>query len=219
MTNRTLDADLQAGAQSAEFNYIVFAKLAFPSGTVYVHNGVGTYSFGGNDYTGVGAFGSIAAMEDTLDLESKPIKLLLSSISPEIIEAVKTDDVFGRDADIYLGSINAHGELQGTPENWYSGHMETVEVAIGEVDGVSLQLQSRASRLRLRSNKRYTIEDHQNEHTGDLGLEFLPYLMDAQVQWAGEQVRTGFTNTGTINPGDDEGAGGRGGRRGRPGRR
>ena len=85
MTDRTLDADLKAGAESSAFNYIVFVKLAFPSGTVYVHNGVGTYSFGGDDYLGVGSFGSIDVMEDSLDLNSKPVNLTLSSITSEII--------------------------------------------------------------------------------------------------------------------------------------
>jgi hypothetical protein len=210
MTDRTLDADLQAGSASAVFNYVIFVKLAFPSGTVYVHNGVGTYSFGGDDYLGVGGFGSIDALEETLSLNSRPVSLTLSSITPEIIDAVKTDDVFGRDADIYLGALNEHGELQGTPDNWFSGHMENVELNLGSTDGLKIRIQSRASRLRLRNNKRYTLEDHQKDYPGDLFFEFLPALQDAQVIWGGEQVRTGFTNAdGLGNDGNGGGGGGR----------
>lgn len=215
MTDRSLGALLQAGAQSSEFNYIVFVALGFPSGTVYAHNGVGTYSFGGNDYIGVGAFGKIDVMEETLDLASKPVRLSLSSVNSSIIDAIKTDDVFGRTANVYLGSISRDGRLQGTPDNWFSGHMETVEINLGQEDGITIQLQSRASRLRLRNNKRYTIEDHQNDYATDLGLEFLPYLIDAQVTWAGEQVRTGFLNHGTLDPSDYESSGGSAGRGGR----
>jgi hypothetical protein len=196
MTDRTLDADLLAGATSGLFHYIVLVKLAFPSGTVYVHNGVGTKSFGGDDYLGVGAFGRIGVLEDTTALDSRPVTLTLSSITTEIIEAIKTDDVFGRDADVYIGAIDKDGVLLGTPDNWFSGHMETVDVIIGDSDGISIRLQSRASRLGLRNNKRYTIEDHQADHTGDLLLEFLSFLMDASVEWGGEKVRTGFVNTG-----------------------
>lgn len=194
MTDRVLDANLLAGATGPVFFYIVLAKLAFPSGTVFVHNGVGTKSFGGDDYLGVGAFGSISVLEDTTALNSKPITLTLSSIVPEIIDAIKTDDVFGRDADIYIGVTDENQELLGTPDNWFSGHMETVEVLIGESDGIAIRLQSRASRLELRNNKRYTIEDHQADHPGDLFFEFLSHLMDAEVLWGGEKVRTGFVN-------------------------
>ncbi len=199
MTDRTLDADLQAGAQSGVFGYVVFVKLAFPSGTVYLHNSVGTISFGGNDYLGVGGFGGISALEDTLDLVSKPVILTLSSITPEIIDAVKTDDIFGRDADIYLGSLDDDSRLEGTPTNWFSGHMETVDLVIGAKDGLAIRIQSRASRLRLRNNKRYTLEDHQRDFPGDLLFEFLPSLQDAQVNWGGEQVRTGFQSGEGLN--------------------
>jgi hypothetical protein len=205
MTDRVVDADLLAGATSPVFHYIVLVKHAFPSGTLYAHNGVGTKSFGGNDYLGVGAFGSISVLEDTVALESKPVTVSMSSITPEIIEVLRNDDVFGRDADVYIGAIDEDGELLGTPDNWYSGHMETVEVAIGDIDGVSIRLQSRASRLRLRNNKRYTLEDHQADHPGDLLLEFLPSLMEAEVLWGGEKVRTGFENLlGVLGGGNQD---------------
>jgi hypothetical protein len=212
MPNRVLDANLQAGAESAVFNYIVFIKLDFPSGLVCLHNGVGTYSFGGNDYLGVGAFGTISAIEDTTDLVSKPIQLTLSSISGGIIDAIKTDNVFGRDADIYLGVLNDVGQLLGTPDNWYSGHMEIPSLTLGRDDAIQVSLQSRASRLRLRNNKRYTIEDHQTDYPGDLFFEFLSQLMDAQVIWGGEKVRTGFINHDPLGGSD-------GGGRRRPGGR
>jgi hypothetical protein len=199
MTDRVLDADLQAGAQSGVFGYVVFVKLAFPSGTVYLHNSVGTFSFGGDDYLGVGGFGGISPLEDTTDLTSKPVTLTLSSIVPEIIDAVKTDDVFGRDADVYLGSLSEEGQLEGTPTNWFSGHMETVNLIVGSDDGLAIRLQSRASRLRLRNNKRYTLEDHQADHPGDTFFEFLAALMEASVNWGGEQVRTGFTSGDGLN--------------------
>jgi hypothetical protein len=198
MTERSIDAALKAAAQSAEFSYVVFVMLDFPSGVLYAHNGVGTYTFGGNDYIGVGAFGGIDVIEETLSLHSRPINVTLSSITQVIIDAILSDDVFGRDADIYLGATNSDGELLATPDNWYSGHMETVEVFLGEENGIKIRLQSRASRLPLRNNKRYTLEEHQRDHAGDLLLEFLPSLMDAQVTWGGEQVRTGFENTDGV---------------------
>ncbi len=199
MTDRTLDSNLQAGAESAEFKYIVFVRLAFPSGTVFLHNGVGTHSFGGDDYLGVGGFGSIDVMEDTLKLRSKPINLTLSSVIPEIIDAILTDDIFGRDADIFIGALDDGYQLIGTPDNWYSGHMETVQVILGEEDGIKIRLQSRASRLRLRNNKRYTLEDHQTDYPGDRFFEFLPALMDAEINWGGEMVRTGFQSGDGLN--------------------
>ena len=206
MTERTLDSELKAGAESGVFSYVVLAKLAFPSGTVFIHNGVGTFSFAGDDYLGVGAFGSISVMEDTIDIVGKPISLTLSSIVPEIIDAVTTEQIFGKDADIYIGVLNADGVLQGTPDNWFSGHMEKVVILLGNKDGVKLTLQSRASRVRLRNNKRYTSEDQQDEHPGDLFFEFLPSLMEKVVNWGGQLLTGGLPSDGedgTIPPGGE----------------
>ena len=202
MTERALDSDLQTGAESPVFNYVMLVDLAFASGTLYVHNGVGTYVFGGNNYLGVGALGSIGVMEETVDLIDTPIVLGLSPIDDDILNAILTEDVFGKDANIYLGSLNDDGELEGTPTQWISGWMESIELNIGSTDGVSIKVQNRASRLNARNNKRYTLEEHQAEHAGDLFLEFLPYVMDAQPIWNGERVRAGYVNTTGFTGGD-----------------
>lgn len=195
MTERNIDAALKSAAQSGEFSYVVFVALNFPSGYVRVHNGVGTYTFGGNNYLGVGAFGSVDVIEETIALNDRPVNLTLSSITQEIIDAVRTENVFGKDADIYVGALNSDGELLADPDLWWSGRMSNVDVLVGKENGVKISLRSRASRLKKRNNKRYTNEEQQRDHADDQLFEFLTALQDAKVSWGGEQVRTGFTNT------------------------
>jgi hypothetical protein len=206
VSERTLDSDLKTSAESPTFNYVIFVELAFPSGTVRVHNSVGTLEFGGNDYLGVGAFGSISPMEESIDLVDNPVTVNLSSITQEIIDAIKTDNIFGKDADIYLGALNADGELEGTPTNWISGYMEHASLLVGTENGISISIQTRASRLKLRNGKRFTLEDHQQDYSGDLFFEYLSDTIEAQVQWGGDKVDTGYS-------GGSGGGGSRSGRR------
>jgi hypothetical protein len=56
---------------------VSFAKLEFPSGTVYVHNSLGTYTWGGQDWLGVGDLGSISQVEEGLDVSPYAITLTL----------------------------------------------------------------------------------------------------------------------------------------------
>lgn len=201
MSQRTIDSDVQAAAQSKEFNYVVFARLEFPSGTVRVHNSVGTLSFGGEDYLGVGAFGSIEPMKESIALVDNPVRITLSSITQEIIDAVKTDDIYRRNADIYVGALNPEtGTLTGTPINWISGFMEHASVLIGQKNGVMIQIQTRAGRLRQSNHLRFTLEDHQITYSDDLYFEFLPQVQDARVQW--------------VTPAEDNSGGGSGDDRG-----
>jgi hypothetical protein len=205
MTQRTLDSNLDTGSTSAVFAYIVFVELDFPSGTLYVHNGHGTYTWGGNDWLGVGAYGDIDVMEESVDTIPNPVKVMLSSITSEIIEAIRNDDIYDRDAKIYLGAINEDLELQGTPTTWVDGYMEKKELVMGSQDGVAITIQDDAAKLRQRNGKRFTIEEHQAEFTGDLFFEFLPFVMNAEVLWAGEKVRTGFQNTEGLTGGGSGG--------------
>jgi hypothetical protein len=203
MSERALDPNLKATAESADFRYVVFVDLAFPSGNVRLHNSVGTFSFGGNEYYGVGGFGTIEAMVDSVQLVDNPVKLVLSSITPEIIDAIKTDDIYKRDADVYLCALDADGQLDGIPDNWINGFMETAELNIGKENAVVINIQTRASKLRKRNNKRFTIEEHQREFSGDLFFEFLPYLIDAEVQWGGGKIGGG----GASSPNESDGLG------------
>lgn len=197
---RDLDSQLQANATSQVFPYVVLVKLSFPSGTVYVHNGVGTHTFGGNDYLGVGAFGKIELTEETTDLLSSPIRLTLSSITAEIIAAIQNDDIYGRDADIYIGALDADYQLTGTPTNWVSGYMEKAALNIGKDDGISITIQCRAARMGLRNNKRYTKEDHQVDYAGDTFFTLLPFIQEAEVNWGGQTLGGSSGGLGTIGP-------------------
>lgn len=208
MTSRTIDSDLQAGAESGVFGYLLFVKLAFPSGTVYLHNGIGSYTWGGNTYLGVGSLGSIDALEETLEVSTRPIKLILSSIDQGILDAVKTDNVYGKNADVYMGSINAEQELIGTPQGVFSGWMDNVEILEGADDNaISIAVRSRASRLKRKNNKRYTLEDHQHDYPGDTFFKFLPYLQELSLTWGGEEVIRGGQGGDNIGPGTNPGGG------------
>ena len=39
---------------------VTFVKIEFPSGTIYLNNSIGTFTFGGNSYQGVGDLGKSA---------------------------------------------------------------------------------------------------------------------------------------------------------------
>ena len=194
MSDRAIDAGLKTAAQSSEFNYFIAVDLAFPSGTVYAHNSIGTITFGGNDYLGVGALGGISALNESKDLVDSPISLTLSSISSEIIDAIKTDDIYARAANIYIGVLDQDAQLIGTPTNWIAGYMDSTSVTIGENNSVSITIQTKAAKLRRKNNGRWTVEDHQRTYPGDLFFEFLPFVILAQPMWGGERVRIGFTN-------------------------
>lgn len=214
MSERDLDSDLKAAAESPEFLYIIFVDMDFPGENVRVHNGVGTYSFGGNDYMGVGTFGSVSPVRESIELVDQPINLTLSGIDTTIINILRSVNITGRDVEIFIGVLDKEAQLVGTPQSMILAEVDAISVIAGKENAVQLSLQTRAARLRRRNNKRWTLEHHQADYPGDLFFEFLPYVVAAEVQWGGERVRTGYRNNddnlgqGVTSTPDNPGDGG-----------
>ena len=90
---------------------VTFVKLAFPSGTVYLHNSIGTYTFGGNDYLGVGDLGAISPLEEGADISPYQITLSLSGLDSTIAGAALTEDYYMHAVTVLLGVLNADDAL------------------------------------------------------------------------------------------------------------
>ena len=66
--SRGFPVDVATALAQQHVAIVSFAKLEFPSGTVYLHNSLGTYTWGGQDWLGVGDLGSISQVEEGLDV-------------------------------------------------------------------------------------------------------------------------------------------------------
>jgi hypothetical protein len=154
-------------------------------------------------------------MEETTDMVTPGVKLLLSSITNEIISAIRTDNIFNRAALVYMCALTPGGQLDGTPDLWIRGKMVRKELVVGGDSVIALSVETSGTVMKRVNNKRFTLEDHQALYSTDLFFEFLPYVQDATPIWFGEVVRFGFKNnndgliptSGSRRPGGRSGAG------------
>lgn len=205
MSERSLGTELKSSAQSPAFTYVIMAKIQFENTPLYTHNGVGKITYDGNNYLGVGSFGRIEPYIETLELSEQPIRLQLISLDDDIITEINDYNMFGADVDLYIAAVDEANQLDGTPFNWLVGHVERPSMIVGERNILTLDIQTRASRLKKKNNKRWTLEEHQKQYPGEVALMYLPYITNATPTWAGERVRTGFANRGSITGGNDYG--------------
>ena len=94
---------------------VTFAKLQFPSGTLYLHNSIGTYTWGGNDWLGTGDLGQISQIEEGADVSPYKITLSLSGLDPDISGAALTEDYYLQPVTVYLGVLDADDALLADP--------------------------------------------------------------------------------------------------------
>ena len=164
---------------------VTFAKLEFPSGTIYVHNSIGTYNWGGQNWLGTGDFGEISQIEEGADVSPYKITLTLSGLDATISGAALNEDYYMHPATVYLGALNADDELIADPTVVWEGVMDQMNISIGAGGGDAIQLvaESELARFDKASNKKYTHSQQQSQHSGDLLFEFMADIEDAHIRW------------------------------------
>lgn len=164
---------------------VTFAKLEFPSGTLYLHNSLGTYTWGGNDWLGTGDLGEISQLEEGAQISPYKISLSLSGLDATISGAALTEDYYLQPVTVYLGVLDANDALIADPTIIWEGAMDQMELSVGATDGdtIVLTAESELARFDKASNRKYTDAQLQSDFSGDLAFEFMADIEGAKIRW------------------------------------
>lgn len=176
-----------ANATASTQNHVrplLFVELQFAGGTSYLHNGLGTYSWGGHSWLGYGALGSIGPIEEGDTLSPYAVELTLSGVDSTLLTQAQTADIFERRVIIYIGFIDDNGALTADPDELWSGSMEHMTISLGgEVDSITLTAESELIAHSFANGALFTDEDQQKRYSGDTFFEFQDQIQKARVQW------------------------------------
>jgi hypothetical protein len=164
---------------------VTFAKLEFPSGTIYLHNSIGTYTWGGNDWLGTGDLGEISQLEEGAQISPYKITLSLSGLDATISGAALNEDYYLQPVTVYIGVLNANDVLIADPTIVWEGAMDQMELSVGAADGdvIVLTAESELARFDKASNLKYTDAQLQSDSAGSLGFEFMADIEGAKIRW------------------------------------
>ena len=164
---------------------VTFAKLEFPSGTVYVHNSIGTYNWGSQDWLGVGDLGSISQVQEGLDVSPYSITLTLSGLDATISGAALTEDYYLHPVTVYLGVLDADDTLIADPTQIWAGAMDQMNATVGADGGDAIELiaESELSNFNRSLNLMYTNVAQQEKSSGDLFFNFMHKVEGAKIKW------------------------------------
>ena len=164
---------------------VTFAKLEFPSGTIYVHNSLGTYTWGGQNWLGVGDLGSISQVQEGIEVSPYAITLTLSGLDATISGAALTEDYFMHPVTVYMGVLDADDALIADPTQIWAGFMDQMNVSLGSDGGDAIQLiaESELSRFDVSRNLMYTNAAQQERYSGDLFFSHIHKVQGAKFDW------------------------------------
>lgn len=164
---------------------VTFVKIEFASGTIYLNNSIGTFTFNGNSYQGVGDLGQISQIEEGAVVSPYAITLSLSGLDTTIAGAALNEDYYQRPVTVFLGVLNDTGALIADPTVVWEGFIDQMNVSLGADDGdvISLVAESELTIFDKSSNLKYTHAQQQKEHSGDLFFEFMTGIDGAKIRW------------------------------------
>lgn len=161
-----------------------FIKCEFDSATLRLHLGVGTYTWGSQTWTGMGALGQVGGLEEGVDLSPFGITLRLNALDSTLLAMAEGEEVFNRRVTIYVGFLDDNGQLVDTPAERWSGWGDTMSLQLGgDSDGIDLQCESEMRFFDRSNGARFTDEDQQTRYSGDVMFQYLAQIVDAKVAW------------------------------------
>ncbi len=187
----------QTAAEQQDVMIAVAVDLDFASGHVRAHDAIGTLQIGGFDYLGVGQFGSIDTVDESIDVIAKPVRLSLSGVDASLLSPALTENYQNRSCTIYLCLLNkATYALVDTPEVWWEGRMSHMKVTLGTSSRIDLQCEHRLRREPRIAH--YTDADMQLLYSGDRFFDLLGKILTFKGMWGSKGVANdGYTRTTT----------------------
>lgn len=115
-------------AMQKTFFPVVFVYIDWPSAPIRAHSNVGTITWGGEDWLGVGNLGSVEVPEEAGLVPESAVVSLLGRIE-DILDAMGVDVSLlrNRDAEIFIGFTTTPGGavLIDDPLSLFSGYVDT----------------------------------------------------------------------------------------------
>lgn len=227
--SRIVQALNAAEADKSSVTLVVMVQIAYDSGTICVHDGVGEILVSENllmednsnllaenldflttetdplQFLGVGELGSIDSVEENVEIIARQVTMTLSGLDARLLTPALTEQYQNRPVTIYLGFVNADtGRLIASPEVLWEGRInqQTVTLAKGEA---SLSMTCEHRLRREPRIARYTNADQQAAYAGDRFFDLVPTIEGYVGKWGQRDV--GFGG-GRPGPGPGPGRGG-----------
>jgi hypothetical protein len=183
---RNTDPALLTTISQHLFYPVILVYLDWPGAPVRVHTNVGTISFDGHDWRGVGKFGDLSIPEESLGLAAQAAELRLIGLSDEL-DAYLDDPIRNQTGRIWFGAVTERGGnvLVAPPVEVFSGYMDAMRDVLatgsGGFDrGVVLTVAQGPSQ-RSRAEVYHTYEDQIAAYPGDTAGRF-SINIEAEVQ-------------------------------------
>lgn len=171
---------------------VYFIQFDFAASTSRLSTANFPIDWGGYTWSGVGAVGSIGAIEESDGLESHPLNFTINAAQPSWL-ALAIGDVAayrGRPAKMYMCPLDESFQMVDTPVQCWTGIMDMVSTSVnGESGSITLKCETSSYGLKRRPALRLNDAQQRKDHPTDTGLSYLTSLIADPGIWLSKRFQ------------------------------
>lgn len=170
---------MQAELDAAATAVIMFAQFDFDGGTQRYCTAGHNVEWNSQTWYGVTAPMTIGEVRESESLESIGVPITLNGLPTSIVSQVLSENMLGRAVTCWFGVIDSSGAIVADPVVEFDGRCDSPTIAIeGGVAAIRFTVESRMAKWSQAINRRYTDADQQAAYAGDLGLQYVPQMVE-----------------------------------------
>jgi hypothetical protein len=180
---RTLTAGMTTAFQdnSAMLFYLVHLAL---TDSVYLSTLPFNISWNGQTWLGIGDFGGVENISETVDTAPSGFKFSLTNIDNTYVGLFFNEPYQRRVANVYIGAIDANNQIVASPYGPFTGRLDLMEFVLGEsVSSVSVTCESEIALASRPDNLAYSDAHQQNLYPGDRFCEFASDTSEREIRF------------------------------------
>ena len=203
-TRQGLDTNItnRLGADHQEIFFAI--KAEFDTSTIALWSGLEDLTIDGLDYIGAGSLMTISDVEESTELKSSGITIVISGMDSTVLTYALEEHYQNRPITVFMGyTMGGANESAGTL-TLFKGRMTTL--AINDTpDGatITLDAENRLVDLSRPSHYRYTKESQNYLFPNDVGLNRVNLLQDKEIVWGKKSDAVGGGNSGSDDSGNN----------------
>lgn len=197
--SRTTTGAVDTAHAAGNVPQIVLVELDFPSQFLRLNNSAVSFSWNGYDWLGVGRLGAIDAVSEGADLQARGLALRMTGIDPAAISLALGTQYQGRSCKLWVAPLTDAHAIIADPVLTFWGRMDTMDIDLGDTATITVNAESRLADWDRPRVRRYNHEDQQIDYPGDMGFEFVPRMVEAELTW-GMPSAVGAASAPTVAP-------------------
>lgn len=182
--SRDLTTDFKTAITAGTVRPVVLIDAYLDSGTLRFWNGVGSFSYGGNTYTGAGNLLKVTDVTETQNVEARGASFELSGIPSSLIATALAEEYQDRRITQTFAVLDSSGAVIADPFMFFSGKADvmTIEEA-GKYATIKLTAESDLIILGRTNERRRTPEDQKLKYGSDTFFDQVAALQSKDIVW------------------------------------